>query len=119
MLRRPIRPPAKPTKLRAPLTLKKLLFEAVFGIIYALLTFPISLLIAEFSVWVSSVWMLTRADAFRNFNLFLWLVQLMFMIVPLYHKRYMRALFFIITSLLIYYAVFFIAAFDPLSLFGY
>lgn len=119
MLRRPIRPPTKPTKIRAPFTLKKLVFEALFGIIYAFFTFPISLLIAEFSVWVSAVWMLNRADALRNFNLFLWLVQLMFMIVPLYHKRYMRVIFFLATSLLIYYAVFFTVAFDPLSLFGY
>jgi len=119
MLRMPIKPLARPTKIRAPFTLKKLVFEAVFGIIYALFTFPISLLIAEFSVWVSTVWMLSRADALRIFNVFLWLVQLMFMIVPLYHRRYMRAVFFLLTSLLIYYAVFFAVSFDPLSLFGY
>ena len=119
MLRNPTVYGRKRRRPRVPFSLKAAVMEIIFGLIFTVFTFPISLLIATFSVWVSKMWMVPASEAMRNFLMFLALVQGLFTIIPVYHRQFLRTITSVALAAVLAYALLYTFGFNPLAFFGY
>jgi len=102
-----------------PPTIKKVLVESMYGALFALFTFPISLFIAELGVYVMIVWMQPLSVILDNFFMVLILIQALFLLIPVYNKQPIRLIVAIIVAYALWSALTGIASFHPItSLFG-
>ncbi len=113
------RAPAVRRRRRVPPTLKKVLVEAIYGVLFAVFTFPIALFIAELGVWVMIVWMQPQDVILGNFYLVLVMIQALFLLIPAYNKQPVRLIVAAIVAYILWSALVGIADFHPItSLFG-
>lgn len=89
--------------------------EALYGSLFAIFTFPISLFIAELGVWVMIVWMQPLDIILNNFYLTLVLIQTLFLLIPAYNKQPIRLLFAVLVAYIIWTALVTFASFDPVT----
>ncbi len=119
MLKSPTIYGRKRRRVRIPFSFKAVVVEIIFGLIFTAFTFPISLLIATFSVWVSNMWMVPASEAMRNFLMFLALVQGLFTVIPVYHRQFLRTITSAVLAIALAYVLLYTFKFNPLAFFGY
>lgn len=64
--------------------------ELIFGGIFSLIVFLVSLAIGEFGVWVLLQWMLPPEQILKYFYLIVGVVVLLFAYVPIYNRRFVQ-----------------------------
>ncbi len=102
-----------------PPALKKILVEAVYGVLFAVFTFPVALFIAELGVWVMIVWMQPYDVIMGNFYLVLVMIQALFLLIPAYNKQPVRLIVAALTAYVIWSVLVGVAEFHPItSMFG-
>ncbi len=102
-----------------PPAIKRVLVETVYGILFAIFTFPIALFIAELGVWVMIVWMQPQNVILNNFYLILVMIQALFLLIPAYNKQPVRLIVAALIAYVLWLALVGIANFHPIvSLFG-
>jgi len=102
-----------------PPTIKRVIVESFYGVLFAIFTFPVSLFIAELGVWVMIVWMQPLDTIMSNFYLALVMIQALFLLIPAYNKQPVRLIVAALTAYILWSALVGVAEFHPVtSLFG-
>lgn len=102
-----------------PPAVKRVIVESIYGIIFAIITFPIALFIAELAVWVMIVWMQPYNVIMSNFYITLVMIQALFLLIPAYNKQPVRLIVAALVAYAIWSSLVGIASFHPVySIFG-
>lgn len=102
-----------------PPAVKKIIVESIYGAIFALITFPIALFIAELGVWVMIVWMQPYNVIMSNFYVTLVMIQALFLLIPAYNKQPARLMIAALVAYALWSTLVGMAEFHPIySIFG-
>lgn len=77
---------------RLPFKTRYLLAEIIYGAVLGVIAFFVSLLISEFGVWVSILWMSAVSRIRIYFHIIFWAMNGAFMTIPVYNKRFTQLL---------------------------
>ncbi len=89
-------------KIELPFSARFTLVETLYGAIIGALATGVALLISEFAVWVTILWMLREKTIIYTFYALMVTVSGMILAVPIFHRRRVRAVAAIVVAVLLW-----------------
>ncbi len=91
--------------------------ELIYGLIYSVIVFIVSLAIGEYGVWVFLQWMLEPEKIYRYFYMVIGIVSALFCVVPIYNRRFVQLLGVILFLMIFWLLLTRRFGFDPVTTF--
>ncbi|HDM92666.1 MAG TPA: hypothetical protein ENG69_04675 [Candidatus Korarchaeota archaeon] len=89
-------------RMEIPFSARFTLVEALYGAVIGALATGVALLISEFAVWVTILWMLREKTIIYTFYALMVSVSGMILSVPIFHRRRVRAVVAIAVAVLLW-----------------